>query len=129
MVFCLVLAGTASLGIARTLLWMIPHRGEVTQYQSLIFDLGWRLVVVAVSLAVQMGVWRRRKWARWLGMIMVTTLTIAFVVAVNAHLAHMNTDSTRNFIGHLTIIPLVLACWLYPFGYGKSSNSYFLAPS
>jgi hypothetical protein len=43
----------------------------------------------------------------------------------DAKLAQMNFAGSRDFIGHVTIIPIVLVCWLYRFGFAKRSNRYF----
>jgi hypothetical protein len=117
----LVFFVTTSFGAVITFLRAFSHWNQVTDHASLSFALTWRLAATAVLLAILAGVWKRRKWARWLAMIMISTLTVALIIATEAQMKRIGSA----FIGHLTIIPVVLACWLYRFGFATRSNRYF----
>ncbi|MDQ1919599.1 hypothetical protein [Massilia pseudoviolaceinigra] len=92
---------------------------------SLVADIAWRLVIVALAGGALVGVARRRQWGRWLGVLAMGAMTVAlFFIPDTAQYAN-ETQRSGGFIGRTILVPALMAWWIYACGFSSKARRYF----
>lgn len=87
--------------------------------------LGWRLASGVVAIAALVGVFRRKVWAQWAGVICIASL--ALLSMLGPHTAAYANDAERSggYAFRFVILPLLSAWWIRTFGFTRKARRYF----
>ncbi len=111
-------------GTAVFLRLVLPHSSEL-HVGPLIVAVVWRLALIAVAMLAILSTYRRRGWARWLGLAVIVALAAWSILAPD-HAQYPN-DAERfgALTGRYFIFPALLAGWAYAFGFSAKAKRYF----
>ena len=112
-------------GVVRFIGVVAPHMSERNSY-ALIVAVAWRLGMVAGLVFTMIGIYRRGRWGRWLGVATIVVLAMVSVLQAD-HAQYPNEAQRAGAVAaRLFIIPLLCAWWAYAFGFSSKAKRYFL---
>jgi hypothetical protein len=94
----------------------------------MIFALAWRLLLIASLAAVAYGALRRRRWARWVGVLCILLLAGVGVLAPDTTRYESEAERTGGQTGKYVILPIMAAYWIFALAFSAKAKRYF-APS
>ncbi|NHZ37998.1 hypothetical protein [Massilia rubra] len=122
LVLVLVMIFTA-FGAINTIMLMIAFRNWTNV--PFLFNLALRLALVALCFGAMVGIARRLRWGRWLGLFVIAALTVMILLMPDT--AQYDNDAQRSggAFGRLVLGPLLMALWGYRFGFSAKARRYF----
>jgi len=104
---------------------VMTHLSGLQNYGALVVAVGWRVVFVAGLVAVLLGVFCGRRWARWPGVLML--LGIALYSVLKPDKAPVTGEAGReaSMIGRFIFLPLLMAWWVWAFGFSEKAKRFF----
>lgn len=90
-------------------------------------DVAFRFAIVACGVGGMLGIARRRRWGRWLGLVVIAGFTV--VVCLMPDTAQYANDTQRSggAFGRMILFPSLMAFWGYRFAFSDRARRYFAA--
>jgi hypothetical protein len=121
----LVLSTASSIGAVRFLWLATSHLAEVGNVLALTIAVTWRIAIAATALAAMLGIFYRRQWARWFGILAIAALAFSSILGPDSTNYANNAERAGGSLARLVIIPLILAWWGHAFGFSTKAKRYF----
>lgn len=120
-----VLALFSAFALAGSLWTVATHSAAVRNVGLLIVDLVWRLALLAIMFAAAYGAFRRRRWARWFGVLLIVAMAIFALVRQDTTFYATDAERAGGMIGRFVLFPALLAWWAYAFAFSAKARRYF----
>ncbi|WP_137973259.1 hypothetical protein [Pseudomonas sp. F(2018)] len=130
--FCLFLLAATTLflaGIAELFLGNPTANLRIDSIIKLFELIFWLLIFPLTPLALLFGVYKRKKWGRWFGLVAITAFAVWLILGTKG--ATYSTDAGRvgSYAARYIFLPLLLAWWGYSFGFSNRALQYFSNPT
>ena len=104
--------------------FMLMQKGGISPIRWLVQIVVVLLFAVAFGAAIR-GMWRRRRWSRWMGLGLIALMALWSALAPDTT-AYVN-EAERNggFIARGVMIPLLCLWWAYALGFSAKARRYF----
>jgi len=123
--FLLVFVLIFVVACAQFLGMVVSNWSKIRSVGLLAISLAWRLGLIAVSLAVAYGAYRRRSWSRWVGVAAIVGLSVLLFMVPDTTRYANDAERAGGFFGRFVIMPLLLAWWAYAVGFSLKAKRYF----
>ena len=110
---------------ARFFWFFASHLAEVRNFMALAIEVVWHVATVVVILAVLFGIFHRRQWGRWLGLLSIAAFAVITILAPDATTYANDAQKAGGFLGRTIFAPLMFTWWGYAFGFSKKAKRYF----
>ncbi|MEJ8853419.1 hypothetical protein WKW79_02495 [Variovorax robiniae] len=109
-------------------IWFIASRwADLRDFQALAVGVALRISVAAALLATMLGIFRRRQWGRWLGLLAIASLAAFFMLRPDTTTYANDAESAGGYLGRLVFMPLLFAWWGYAVTFSGKAKRYFSA--
>ncbi|NHZ89137.1 hypothetical protein F2P45_08915 [Massilia sp. CCM 8733] len=88
-------------------------------------DVAIRLAMVAFFVGALIGVAQRRRWGRWLGLLVIAGLTLMVLLMPDTARYDNEAQRSGGAFGRMILAPLLMALWAYRFGLSAKARRYF----
>ncbi|NHZ95912.1 hypothetical protein [Massilia sp. CCM 8734] len=105
-------------------IWYLIAFGDWMNFRFL-FDLAIRLAMIACCVAGLVGIARRLRWGRWLGLFLIAALTVMIILMPDTAQYDNETQRSGGAFGRMILAPLLMALWGYRFGFSAKARRYF----
>jgi hypothetical protein len=114
--------------LAQSFLSVVPRFSQSQQLDQwgVMLAIGVRfLVVIGPFLAVVIGIFKRKQWGRWLGLLFPAGLAALCIFGQDPTIYHNEAEQFGGFLGRRILMPLLLLWWAYAFGFSAKARRYF----
>ena len=123
--FMLVVEAIFAFSFIRSI-WLVgPRLGEVANPFGLALLVVVRLIFFVAVLAIMTGIFQRKRWSRWLGLVVFASLLIANFVRTDNTQYSNEAQAAGGFFGRFVVLPLLLSWWAYAFAFSSKAKRYF----
>jgi len=107
---------------------LVAHRwADIRDYTALAVGVTWRIALVAAFVAAVIGIYSRRQWGRWLGLLAIAAFATSSVLGPDTTAYANEAQKAGGFLGRMILGPLAFVWWAYAFGFSRKAKRYFLA--
>ena len=85
----------------------------------------WLIVFPLAPLALLFGVYTRKQWGRWVGLISITAFAAWFILGTKGAAYATDAERAGSHASRYIAMPLLLAWWGYSFGFSNRALQYF----
>jgi len=129
-VWLLVLAVSAitilfTVSLVRYLWVFVFHFTQMPNLLMASVGLVWRAMLVSAFLATTRGVFCRRNWGRWLGVLVVVAFAAFSLFGPDTTIYKNDAERAGGHLGRIIIFPALLAWWAYALAFSQKSKAYF----
>jgi hypothetical protein len=92
----------------------------------------WAVVAIPVAgvfLASVVGIYQRKQWGRWLGLLMLVGFAAFCIFKQDTTVYTNEMEQAGGHFARKIFMPLLLAWWAYAFGFSAKAKRYFARPS
>ena len=116
---------------ARTLILVVSRFGQLSDQWGALMTVGWCLFIIGVLLAGFVGIFKRKQWGRWLGLLMLAGFAAhsIFVSMQDTTIYDNEIQRTGGLFAQRIFIPLLVVWWIYAFGFSAKAKRYFAQAS
>lgn len=119
----LVIVGLSIVGLVRLLASFTQHELRTPLVLGTLLVL--RIALIAGLCATAVGIHRRRKFGRWLGIIAIVGYAIFQLILPDTTQYSNDAQRAGGLIARILIVPLLCAWWAYAFGFSTKAKRYF----
>jgi hypothetical protein len=106
--------------------WLLAsHRVQVLDPLKAFLSVGWRLAVAAASAFTAIGVYRRRSWSRWVGLLAILAFGAWSVLRPDTEPYPNEAQEAGAWLARLVLAPILYVWWAYAFSFSKKASEYF----
>lgn len=98
---------------------------ESQEYVRFSVGLVMSIAILAAALVLPIGVYRRRQWARWIGVVAIGSILLAMLLLPDTTQYANSDERLGGMIARMFIFPLLFLVWAYRFGFSSKSKMYF----
>lgn len=86
------------------------------------------LTMVGILVTVMAGIFRRKQWGRWVGLLAVVSLALISVFGHDSTRYAGDAERAGGHFARMVLIPSLLAWWAYAFAFSAKAKQYFARP-
>ena len=124
----LVLSGALAsfvVGFVR-LVWLVAaQKVEVVTPLLTSFHVGWRLVLGCACVMTIIGIFRARKWSRWVGLVAIAALGVGLMLTPDTTVYPNEAQQSGAWFGHFIVSPALFVWWAFAFAFSQKAVRYF----
>ena len=122
----LALMGIAlAVGIAQEIFLLAPYVRQIPGQWSILLGLGFRLAILGVILIVSAGIFKARRWGRWLGLLVLALLAVTSLFGHDTTTYDSEAERAGGLLAQFVLMPSLIAWWAYAFGFSAKAKRYF----
>ncbi|MGJ7501580.1 hypothetical protein ACSFBF_14575 [Variovorax sp. ZT5P49] len=115
-------------GIVREVFLLAPYFRQIPNQWSILLGLGFRLAIAGVILVVLVGIFKRKQWGRWLGLLALALLAATGIFGNDTTVYDNQAQRAGGLLAQFVLTPLLIAWWVYAFGFSAKAKRYFGLP-
>jgi hypothetical protein len=124
----LALTGTAlAVGIVRFIFLLAPYIRQIPSQWSIPLGVGLRLAILGVIVIVLVGIFKRKRWGRWLGLLALALLAVTGIFASDTTAYDNEAQRSGGLFVQFIVMPVLLVWWAYAFGFSAKARRYWAA--
>lgn len=123
--FLLIGAAMFAIGVARFLGLAVFRFTELTDRGALAAAIAWRLALGVAFVAALIGIFRRRSWGRWVGILVIASIAVASIFMSDKAVYADDAERTGGLTFRFIVLPLLAAWWIRAFGFAPKAKRYF----
>jgi len=112
-------------GTAEFLFLIASRLDQISNPWGVLLAVGWRLFIVGVFLASFVGIFKRKQWGRWLGLLMLAGFAVFSIFGQDTANYADEAQRAGGYFGRKILLPLLFAGWAYAFGFSAKAKRYF----
>ncbi|MEJ8847962.1 hypothetical protein [Variovorax rhizosphaerae] len=114
-----------TVGSAR-FIWFVTSRwADIRDFYALAMGVAWRAALVAGLLAATLGIFRRRQWGRWLGLLAIAGIAAFILLRPDTTTYANDAERAGGVLGRTVLLPLTFAWWGYAVAFSRKAKRYF----
>ncbi|WP_422085599.1 hypothetical protein [Variovorax sp.] len=115
-------------GLVREAFLLAPYFRQIPNQWSILPSVGLRLAIAGVILVVLVGIFKRKHWGRWLGLLALALLAATSIFGTDTTDYENQAQRAGGMLAQFVLTPLLIAWWVYAFGFSAKAKRYFGLP-
>ena len=112
-------------GLGNTMMHLVSHLPEDRDYLTFSLGLLVSIALLALGLSILIGVYRRRQWSRWMGVLAILALLFLMFQLPDTTRYANSAERAGGTFGRQVLFPVLLVFWAYRFGFSAKAKLYF----
>lgn len=107
-------------------LWVFVFQfAQIQNHLMASVGLVWRAMLVSAFLATTLGIFYRRNWGRWIGVLVIVAFIAFSFFGPDTTVYKNDAERAGGHLGRIIIFPALLAWWAYALAFSQKSKAYF----